>query len=122
MIDCLDVVIAHTDPESGQLLALSLGRYFRSVTIATTAEELRSAIASKRIPIAVADLDLIGMRGVQQLRNDHGTFIIGIHRIPDESMWAEALGHGAMDCCQTSDIASIIAAVRRDAGLSSHAA
>lgn len=118
----LDVVVAHADHESAENLALSLGSHFRSVSVVTTADELRFVIARRRLRLAIVDLDLMAMNEVEQLKNEFGVCVVCTHRIPDEKMWAEALGHGALDCCETSDVAGIVDAVRRDLRIHSHAA
>lgn len=118
----LDVVVAHADLTSAEDLALSLGNHFRSVSIATTADDLRSTIARRRLKLAVVDLDLIATSDVRRLRAEFDVCVVCVHRIPDERMWADALEHGAVDCCQTSDISGIIDAVRRNVQSHSHAA
>lgn len=118
----LDVVVAHADHTSAENLALSLGHHFRSVSVATTFDELRSIIARRHLTLAVVDLDLIPTSDVQQLRADFDVCIVCVHRIPDEKMWADALQHGALDCCETSDVPGIVDAVRRDLRRHSHAA
>lgn len=110
----LDVVVAHSDHDVAEIMALLLGRHFRSVSVATSADELRSSIAHRHLSVAVVDYDLMTMRDMQLLRTEFGVRVVCTHRVPDERMWADALGHGALDCCEISDITGIVDAVRRD--------
>lgn len=118
----VNVIVAHNDPVLAQDLASSLRGQFSSVCTAITNEELESAIVHKHIGLAVVDLDLIGLDQVRELRDKFGICIICIHRIPDETMWIAALERGAIDCCQTTDVRSIIQAARKDFLAHSHAA
>jgi len=110
----LDVVVAHSDRNSAQKLADSLHDIFRSVQVVTSADELRVAIARKRARLAITDLETIGFKHVEELQHEFGISIVCTHRIPDEIMWTKALNHGALDCCHTSDVRSIVQTVTRN--------
>lgn len=118
----LDVVVAHLDPTSAEKLAASLRKKCRSVRTANTDEELYSTVVRHCIHFAIVDLDSISLDRVQNLHKDFGMCVICVHRIPDERMWAAALDHGALDCCQIDDVHSIIEALQKDALAHSHVA
>lgn len=111
----VNVVIATTDTKTASHLAETLNRYFRSVAVARSVEEVRHAIPKHRAQLAIVDLELANMNEVKELCNEFGgTQVVCTHRIPDEEMWTEALTAGAIDCCQNADVAGILDAVRRN--------
>ena len=111
----LNVVIASTDSKAASQLAESLHRHFRSVAIARSVDEVRHAIPKHRAQVAIVDLELANLKEVQKLCSDFGqTQVVCTHRVPDEEMWAKVLTAGAVDCCQNSDVAGIVDAVRRN--------
>lgn len=112
----LDVIVAQNDKHSAQSLAESLKKLFRSVQIVASVDELRAAVAQKHAQLAITDLETVSFGDVEQLHT-LGIDVVCTHRIPDDSMWTKALSHGAIDCCHTSDIDSIVAAVRRNSRL-----
>ncbi len=111
----LNVVIASTDSNAASLLAESLHRHFRSISVARSIDEVRHAIPKHRAQLAIVDLETVNLEDVAKLCSDFGqTQVVCTHRIPDEEMWAEALTAGAIDCCQNADVAGIMDAVRRN--------
>ncbi len=111
----LSVVIANTDPQAATQLAESLNRHFRSVAVARSIDEVRYAIPKHRAQLAIVDLEMANLNDVKQLCNEFTqTQVVCTHRVPDEEMWAESLNAGAIDCCQNSDAAGILDAVRRN--------
>lgn len=118
----LDVVVAHSDRKSALVLANSLHHIFRSVHVVGSADELRAAVARNRAGLAITDLETVGFKHVEELHREFGIPVVCTHRIPDDSMWAKALSHGAIDCCHTSDIKAIMQAVTRNVLSRSHAA
>jgi DNA-binding NtrC family response regulator len=118
----LDVVVAHSDRKSAQTLANLLHHIFRSVHVVNSADELRAAVVRNRSSLAITDLETISFKHVEQLHREFGIAVVCTHRIPDDSMWAKALSHGAIDCCHTSDVDGIVQAVTRNVLSRSHAA
>lgn len=111
----LNVVIASSDGQAASRLAESLNRHFRLIAVARSLEEIRHAIPKHRAQIAIVDLELANLKDVKQLCNEFTqTQVVCTHRVPDEEMWAESLNAGAIDCCQDSDAAGIVDAVRRN--------
>jgi len=110
----LDAIVAHREESSAQSLAKSLKEVFRSVRVVNSADQLRAAVAEKHTRLLITDLETVGLKKVEELRRDFGVAIVCVHRVPDEAMWAEALNHGAIDCCHTSDIHGIVQAVLRN--------
>lgn len=117
----IDVVVANSDTKSAENLAKSLNDVFRSVHVVNSASDLRSAVARKRASLVITDLETVELSQVEQLCREFGVQVVCTHRIPDENMWTTALGHGAIDCCHTSDVKAIVQAVSRNQARS-HAA
>jgi DNA-binding response OmpR family regulator len=114
----LNVVVASQDPRAASQLAASLHKHFRSVAVARSVEEVRSAIPKQRAQLAIVDLELASFEDVERLTRDFDhTSIVCTHRIPDEEMWAAALAAGAIDCCQIADVSGIVQAVDRNVRL-----
>ena len=110
----LTAVVVQSDPESAAVLAASLLRHFHTVRIASSLEEVRSAIPRHRAELAIVDLELVGIADVQELRREFASIsIVCTHRLADEKMWAAALAAGAIDCCHASDIRGIVLAAMR---------
>ncbi len=110
----INVVLAHHDAVSAERLAASLGKEFRNLVIAKSPAEARNAVARLRAPFAVLDLELVSMAELQQLCGEFpATAFVGIHRLADDRMWAEALSRGAVDCCQCNDLRGILLASDR---------
>ena len=110
----LNVVVATRDSQAASGLAASLNRYFRSVSVACSADEARSAIPKCRADLAVVDLETVDLTEVQKLCREFGhTQVLCVHRLADEEMWTQALAAGAIDCCQSADVTGIVEAVDR---------
>ena len=110
----LTAVVVQSDPEAAAALVRSLLPHFHTVRVASSLEEVRSAIPRHRAEFVIADLDVVGVRDVEQLRRDFASLsIVCTHRIPDEKLWAAALDAGALDCCHASDVRSIVLAAMR---------
>jgi DNA-binding NarL/FixJ family response regulator len=110
----VNLVLAQRNERSHGLLADRLRPEFRNVATAEFPAEIRSAVARLRAPIALVDLELIGLSELKQLCSDFpATAFIAIHRLADDQMWADALAVGAADCCQSNDVHSILFAADR---------
>ncbi len=110
----LDVVVASKNAQAAEGLAKSLNNVFRSVHVVNSADDLRSAISRKRARVVISDLETVGLEQVEMLNKEFNVQIVCTHRIPDETMWATALSHGAIDCCHSSDTKAILQAVSRN--------
>jgi hypothetical protein len=115
----INAVLAHHDPGAAQYLAASLSKEFRNLLVARSAYELRAEVARHRAPFAVVDLELIKIADLKELcREFPATAFVGIHRLADDRMWAEALAMGAVDCCHCDDLHGILLAAERYVALS----
>lgn len=115
----LNVVVAHNDSATAAQLAALLHKHFRSVSVAHSLDEIRSALPRHKAELALVDLETISLREVENLHREFGDVpIVCTHRLPDEQMWADALAIGAIDVCQTNDLPSILMAVRRNVEVS----
>jgi DNA-binding NtrC family response regulator len=115
----LNIIIAERDSAVAQSLYYSLDRYFRSVRLARSLDELRSDIPRHRVDIVVADLETVALPEIARLRSEFALPVICTHRIPDEDIWTAALQAGAADVCANSDAAAIVAALQRSLNESS---
>jgi DNA-binding response OmpR family regulator len=114
----LTVVVAQSDPKSAEALAIALYSHFKAVHIARDFDEARASVAKHRADLLVFDLELGSLPQVEQLRRElPATAVVCTHRLADENLWARALAAGAVDCCHTSDIRSIVLAADHDHGI-----
>ena len=120
----LSVVVAQSNSKTAEMLEKSLYNHFRVVHLAGDVDALRLAIPRFRADVAIVDLELAALSEVQQLKKDFAaTTIVCTHRLADETMWANALAAGAVDCCYASDVRAIVLAARETKPLAhSHAA
>jgi len=119
----VSVVIANHDTVAASGLADALRRHFRSVSVARSLDEVRSAIPRQRADLAVVDLETVSLSDVQQLRHEFDqTQVLCVHRIADEEMWTQALSAGAVDCLQSADVAGIMHAIGASTQVRSNAA
>ena len=110
----INVVLAHHDPVAADRLVSSLGKQFRNLAIAKSAEEVAPAVARLRAPFAVVDLELVGLAELKTLcSNCPSTAFVCVHRLADDRMWTDALAMGAVDCCNSSDLRGILLASER---------
>jgi len=108
----LTVVVSHGDASAAQSIADSLRAHFRRVSLAP-GRELRQTIASNRAQVAIVDLEAIPLDSVRELCGEFpDTAVICVHRVPDDEMWTAAVNAGAVDCCHSSDIRSMLHALR----------
>ena len=114
----LNVVVASSNSQAAAQLAASLNRFFRTVWVACSLDEIRLAIPKHRAQLAIVDLELASLDDVERLAHEfHHTSIVCTHRIPDDEMWASVLAAGAIDCCPMDDAACIVQAVNRNVRL-----
>ena len=111
----LTVVVALSDPLAGEALAASLLNHFKAVHQARSFEEARSSVPKHRADLLVIDLELASLAEVERLRRDlPATAVVCTHRLADEELWTRALAAGAVDCCHSSDVRSIVLAADRE--------
>ena len=110
----INVVLAYHDALSAERLAATLRGQFRNLAIAKSPEELSSAVTRLQAPFAVVDLELIAMAQLKHLcAKFPATAFVCIHRLADDRMWSDALAAGAVDCCHSNDVRSILLASER---------
>ncbi len=111
----LTVVVAHCDPQSAEALAASLQSHFKAVHIAHDFAEACQSVPKHRADLLVIDLEMTSLPEIERLRREMpATAIVCTHRLADEELWTRALAAGAIDCCHTSDIRSIVLAADRE--------
>lgn len=107
----LSVIVFQNNNKSAESLAKSLYPHFRVVNVARDMQDLRYSIPRHRADVAIVDLELAGIDDIRRLKHDFAaTRIVCTHRLADEKMWSKALAAGAIDCCATSDVRSIVLA------------
>ncbi len=105
----LSVIVAQSNAQTGEFLTKSLYNHFRMVHTANNVDELLHSIAKHRADVAVVDLELAGLKQVEQLTHQFSsTKIVCTHRLADEKIWTDALAAGAADCCHSSDVRAIV--------------
>jgi DNA-binding NarL/FixJ family response regulator len=115
----INAVLAYHDPLSAERLAAVLRSQFRNLVVAKSPDELGSAVARLRAPLAVVDLELISLPELKRLCAQFpSTAFVCIHRLADDRMWTEALAMGAVDCCHSGDVHGILLASERHVVLS----
>ena len=111
----LTVVVAHRDPQSAEALAASLQSHFKAVHVVHDFAEACQSVPKHRADLLVIDLELASLPEVERLRREMpATAVVCTHRLADEALWAKALAAGAVDCCHSSDIRSIVLAADRE--------
>lgn len=109
----INAIIAHGSGTKAGNLAKGLQGHFQRVDVACDYETLRERLAHQRSQFAVVDMEMLTP---QELRDLCGEFpdtgVVCVHRIPDDTMWTRALEAGAIDCCRTDDLRSILSAAR----------
>lgn len=108
------VILARRDPVLTDNLVGSVQKQFLNVATVSSTEEARNAIARDRAPLAVVDLELVGLAQLGELcREFPATAFVSIHRLADDAMWSQSLAAGAVDCCYASDLRHILEASER---------
>jgi DNA-binding NarL/FixJ family response regulator len=118
----LNIVVAQMDSKKAEMLAASLHDHFRTVSVARSLEELRSAIPRHRADVAIVDLELVSVPEVAELHSEFaGTRLICTHRVPDDEMWTSAMSAGASDVCPNDSVPFIVVSALRSIGLMTQA-
>jgi len=95
------VVLYQNDPTTAQILAASLAKYFNSVYLARSCEEVSPTVARHRAEAVVLDLETTDPGEVKRLHQEFPDLcIVGTHRLADDKLWAEAMSLGASDICE----------------------
>jgi DNA-binding NtrC family response regulator len=117
------VLVAENDAVVARFLASSLDLHFRSVKTVSNRQDLHSAVPRLRVDAVIADLETVTLADVASLSRDYRLPVICTHRVPDDELWAAALGAGATDLCGSSDVEAIVRAIRQSSDEArSHAA
>ena len=110
----IHVVLARRDPALTDNLARAIQKQFLNLATVGSTEEARNAIARDRAPLAVVDLELVGLSQLAELCHEFpATAFVCIHRLADDAMWSQSLAAGAVDCCFASDLLRILQASER---------
>jgi DNA-binding NarL/FixJ family response regulator len=110
----INIVIAHRDPALADNLVRSVQQQFHSVATANSLDEIRGSIARIRSPLAIVDLELVSFSELAELcREFPATAFVCTHRLADDAMWSQSLSLGAVDCCLSSDLPTILQASER---------
>lgn len=112
----VNVVLIHHDAVVARSLADSFRGQFRKLAIVSSLSEAQESIARLRAGFVIVDLELVSFAELRVLCSQYpSTAFAGVHRLPDEAMWSDALSVGAVDCCQASDLRGILLACARHA-------
>ena len=106
------IVVLQPDSAHAENLGSSFKSVSEAVFVVQSLPELQALVAQFPISIGVVDLGLVTVQEVVGLRN-HGMQIVCTHRTPDDLMWTEAMGAGALDCCFDDDVPAICRAIQQ---------
>ena len=110
----INVVLAQQDSASTGILVRSIQKQFLNVATANSTEEIRNIIARLRAPLAIVDLELVNFPELGELCKEFpATAFVSTHRLADDAMWSQSLAMGAVDCCLTGDLHTILLASDR---------
>jgi len=105
----IHVVLAHRGPAPADSFVQSTQPQFHSIATANSLDEIRSAIARLRAPLAIVDLELVNFSELEELcREFPATAFVCIHRLADDEMWSQSLSVGAVDFCLAGDLLKIL--------------
>ena len=107
------VVLLQSDPNIAQSLVSSLSNSFHRVLLTKSLDELRQTALKQRPAAIIVDLETATLEDVELLKHEFaGIRIVCNHRVADEEMWSRTLTAGADDCCPSSDVRGLLAAVQ----------
>jgi hypothetical protein len=108
-MQALHVVILQSDPETEKSL---LARLSPGAKVAGSFCELRHRVAKHRPRTVVVDMEVVSIADLESLTHEFpGVRVVCNHRLADDGLWTATLGAGAAECCASSDIEGILAAV-----------
>jgi hypothetical protein len=71
--------------------------------------DIPETVARLRAQLAVVDLEVVSFSELGELCKEFpATAFVCTHRLADDAMWARALAAGAVDCCLSADLQSIV--------------
>ena len=108
-----NIVILQNDPARARNLEASVRPLSAGVFTVRSIAELRKVVSTSRVQVGILDLDIVSFGDVATLHKQFGMEIVCTHRAPDDSMWTQALGAGAFDCCCDQDAPSICQAIQK---------
>ena len=110
----IHVVLAHRDPGLTDNLVRSIQKQFLDLETVNSAGDFRDTMTRRKTPLAIVDLELVDFPQLGELCHEFpSTAFVCIHRLADDTMWAQSLAAGAVDCCFASDLPSIMYASER---------
>jgi hypothetical protein len=107
------IVILQHDPVRAENLVSKVRSVSEAVFIAQSLLELQTLASQFPIKIGVVDLGLVTCQEIVGLRRQLGMEIVCTHHTPDDIMWTDALGAGALDCCFDDDGPAICRAIQQ---------
>jgi len=108
------LVILHKDPAHVACLLPYVKSVSDTVFAVHSLSELRNLLSQYSIQTAVLDLAMVSSEEIVGLQK-RGMQIVCTHHFADDSMWAEALAAGALDCCFDDDAPAICRAIQQSA-------
>ena len=105
------VLILNADAVRAQALVCQLKSVSKNALAVRSLQELQQVAVELSIRLGVVDLDAATLQEIANLRGGLSMEIICTHRHADETMWADAMNVGALDCCYDDDVAAICRAL-----------
>lgn len=80
-----------------------------TLTTLDTPARLWDTIPRLRSNLAILDLEVVSFSELAKLCHEFpATAFVCIHRLADDSIWAQSLAAGAVDCCLPADLPRIL--------------
>ena len=111
----LNVVLYQDNAATAERLAASLSRYFPTVYLIQSREEIRPAIARFTAEVLVLDLETSESNELERLHQEFpGLYIVCTHRLANDELWTETINQGAADLCVPWNTEDIVRSLTRE--------
>jgi hypothetical protein len=105
------VLVLNADAARAQALVCELKTVSANALVVRSLQELQQVAAELGIRLGVVDLDVVTLQEIAALQGRLSMEIVCTHHTADESMWADVMNAGALDCCYDDDVAAICRAL-----------
>ena len=103
------VVIANSPAMMPNYFLSKLETKSCSLTTLDAPARLWDTIPRLRSDLAIVDLEVVSFTELAKLCHEFpATAFVCIHRLADDSIWAQSLAAGAVDCCLPADLPRIL--------------
>ena len=111
----LNVVLYQNDAETAERLAASLARYFPSIYLTRSREEIRPTLERYSAEVLVLDVETSEDHDLERLHREFpDLYIVCTHRLANDQLWTEAINQGAADLCVPWDTEDVVRSLTRE--------